>query len=206
MTKKDTALLVFTKTPVEGQVKTRLIPIWGTQGALMLYKDLLKSTLETAIASEIEDICLYCTPDKNEPFIQFCSTHYEVDLGLQEGHDLGDKMYNAFTEYLRQYNKVIIIGCDCPGMNREDIKLATKKLSEGVDIVLGPSEDGGYYLIGMGKSHRELFEDISWGTSSVLDETRVKIARLQLECYELKEKWDLDRPEDVYRYFEKTAL
>jgi uncharacterized protein len=200
--KKDIALLVFTKAPIEGQVKTRLIPKLGTEGALLLYKDLVKKTLETAAASDINDIYLYCTPDIKHPYLKFCSDNFEVGLVLQQGHDLGEKMSTAFVEMFAQYNKVLIIGCDCPVITRHDINLATKKLFEGLDVVIGPSEDGGYYLIGMSQTHTLLFQDINWGTSSVLEETRKKIFQLDLESHELPEKWDLDRPEDIYRYFE----
>ena len=202
MTKKNNALVIFTKNLIEGQVKTRLIPQWGTEGALLLYKDLLRKTLETVVLTEIDDIYLFSTPDIDDPFIKFCSTHFEIDLKLQKGSDLGEKMANAFSEMLAKYNDVIIIGCDCPEIKRDDINLASSKLNEGVDIVLGPSEDGGFYLIGMSQARNELFENIPWGSPSVLEETRRKITELKLKSYELKEKWDLDRPEDVYRYFE----
>jgi hypothetical protein len=193
--------VVFSKTPVEGKVKTRLIPNWGTEGAMMLYKDLLKATLETVKASIVEDIYLYCTPEKDDSFIQFCARHFEIGLGIQVGADLGERMLNAFETLFRQYRKVIIVGCDCPGLSVGDIRIAVEKLSDGIEIVLGPSEDGGYYLLGMSRFEKGVFEGIAWGGPSVLEDTRKAISTLQLSKFELKEKWDVDRPEDVYRYF-----
>ena len=205
MTKNNTALLIFTKTPVEGRVKTRLIPKWGTEGALLLYKDLLKNTLETAISSSIDDVYLYCSPDKDDNFMKFCSTHYDVRLENQIGQDLGDKMFNAFEQKLNEYYKVILIGCDCPGLTADDIELADNKLNHGADIVLGPTEDGGYYLIALMKNHKDLFKNIPWGKPSVLHDTLDIISNLKMIVYELSEKWDLDRPDDVYRYFEQKV-
>jgi len=201
MIKKDTALLVFTKTPIEGQVKTRLISNWGSEGALLLYKDLVKKTLETVRSTDIEDIYLFCTPDIKDPFIKLCSVHFKATLKLQSGGNLGEKMSNAFLKMLKIYKHVLIIGCDCPGITTKDINLAVSKLAEGLDVVLGPSKDGGYYLIGMSQSKDKLFEKIKWGESSVLSDTRRAISSLQLKSYELPERHDIDTPEDFYGYF-----
>lgn len=203
MNKKELALIIFTKTPVEGKVKTRLIPKWGTEGALLLYKDLLKQTLETAKSSNIDDVYLFCTPSLDSPLIKFSAKHFEIKLALQSGVDLGERIFNAFENKLAEYTNVILIGCDCPGITAHDIKTASNKLTEGVDVVLGPSEDGGYYLVGLAQNQKCLFENISWGGSTVLNETRKRIIESNLSAYELPERWDLDRPEDVYRYFEQ---
>ncbi|MGK0296813.1 MAG: rSAM/selenodomain-associated transferase 1 [Gammaproteobacteria bacterium] len=203
MNKKEVALIIFTKTPVEGKVKTRLIPKWGTEGALLLYKDLLKQTLETAKSSNFDDIYLFCTPSIDSPLIKFSAKHFEIKLALQSGIDLGERIFNAFENKLAEYSKVILIGCDCPGITSHDIRTANNKLTEGADVVLGPSEDGGYYLIGLVQNQRYLFDNIKWGEDAVLKETRKKISELNLSAYELPERWDLDRPEDVYRYFEQ---
>jgi rSAM/selenodomain-associated transferase 1 len=203
MNKKEVALIIFTKTPVEGKVKTRLIPKWGTEGALLLYKDLLKQTLETAKSSNLDDIYLFCTPSVDSPLIKFSANYFEINLALQTGIDLGERIFNAFENKLAEYTKVILVGCDCPGLTSHDLLTANNKLAEGMDIVLGPSEDGGYYLIGLVKNQKYLFENIKWGGGTVLNETRKKISELNLSAYELPEKWDLDNPEDVYRYFEQ---
>lgn len=201
MSNKKSALLIFSKNPVEGKVKTRLIPELGTEGALHLYKDVLKKTIESVKQSKASDFYLFCTPVLDDPFLQFCSRQYDLILELQNGDDLGDRMSNAISKVLKQSSNVIIVGCDCPELTYRDINIALEKLTCGIDVVLGPSEDGGYYLIGMNKLHEELFQNIQWGKDSVLADTREIIETHNLTAYELEMKWDLDRPEDVHRYF-----
>lgn len=200
MSNNKIALVIFTKSPVEGEVKTRLIPEWGTQGALLLYHDMIKSTLETARDSEIEDISIYSTADINEPFLQSCARIYEIEIREQQGADLGQRLKNAFHDKLGQADAVVIIGCDCPCLKPQDLLMAIEKLQNGHDVVIGPTEDGGYYLVGLSRECPELFENVNWGTPSVLTETRKRIQDLGLSVMELEEKWDVDRPEDVYRY------
>ncbi|NNE37284.1 MAG: glycosyltransferase [Gammaproteobacteria bacterium] len=201
MSNRNNALIIFSKNPVEGKVKTRLVPEWGSEGALKIYKDLLKKTIETVKQSEISDIYIYCTPNLEDSYLQFCSSQYELKLELQKGKDLGERMANAIHDMTQKYSNVIIVGCDCPELSYKDINLAAEKLNVDFDLVLGPSEDGGYYLIGMNNYFPEVFQDIDWGTGSVLSETRRHISEQGLMVYELDTKWDLDRPEDVHRYF-----
>ena len=201
MNKKNSAVIIFSKNPVEGCVKTRLIPEWGTEGALHLYKDVLKKTIESVRQSDIDDIYIYCTPDLDNSFLQFCSRQYDLKLVLQQGNNLGERMSNAFVRILKEYSRAIIVGCDCPELSSRDINIANEKLKSKCDIVIGPAEDGGYYLIGMQEPHPEVFENINWGCDSVLADTRNHIETNNLKPFELEQRWDLDRPEDVHRYF-----
>jgi rSAM/selenodomain-associated transferase 1 len=200
MSKRSVALLIFTKSPVEGHVKTRLIPQWGSHGALLLYQDMIKATIEMTQRSSIEDIIIYRTPGDESPFLQSCSIHYELPLMEQHGPDLGDRMHNAIHEHLKTHESVIIIGCDCPELSEEELHKTIKGLNTDADIVLGPCEDGGYYLMGMNQEYPELFSGIDWGTSDVMEQTRKRINSLGLNSCELDIKWDVDRPEDVFRY------
>jgi rSAM/selenodomain-associated transferase 1 len=201
MNSEDNAILIFSKNPVEGEVKTRLIPEWGTEGALKIYKDILKKTIETVKQSDVSGIYLFCTPDLDNPFLKFCSLQYELKLELQQGNNLGERMANAIQSVLQQFANVVIIGSDCPELTCNDINLAFDKLNKKYDLVLGPSEDGGYYLIGMNGDYPDIFQGINWGSNNVLSMTRERIKLHHLNAYELEAKWDLDRPEDVHRYF-----
>ncbi len=204
MNKKNAALLIFTKSPVEGHVKTRLIPQWGTHGALLIYQDMIKATLEMAIQSDVEDIFIYTTPDCDSAFLQTCSTKYDLPVTHQMGDDLGARMHNAIVENLDAHSSVIIIGCDCPELRAEDIHTALAVLNNEKDVVIGPSEDGGYYLIGLNQPYPQLFTEIDWGTSQVMKQTRKRMAELDLDVTELARKWDVDRPEDVFRYMNSS--
>ncbi len=206
MSEQRNAVLIFSKNPVEGDVKTRLIPDWGTEGAMKIYKDVLKKTIETVKLSDEVDVYIYCTPDLDDPFIQFCANQYELKPSLQRGRDLGERMANAIADLMGVYNNVIIVGSDCPELNIKDINLTIEKLNSGHDLVIGPSEDGGYYLIAMNKNLPVVFENIDWGSEEVLSKTRKHIVNHKISAYELEIKWDLDRPEDVHRYFRSRVL
>lgn len=115
-------------------------------------------------------------------------------------------MANAIADLMGVYTNVIIVGSDCPELNIKDINLTIEKLNSGHDLVIGPSEDGGYYLIAMNKDLPVVFENIDWGSEEVLSKTRKHIVNHKISAYELEIKWDLDRPEDVHRYFRSRGL
>ena len=202
MKKDECALIVFSKAPVAGKVKTRLISELGNDGAASLYMKLTKKTLLTASQSTINNIILYCAPDDNHPFFGACATEFNLELQTQKGLDLGARMANAMLNSLETYRAVIIIGCDCPELSIDDLNNAAKKLVNGNNIVLGPSEDGGYYLIGLTQYRAELFTNIVWGKPDVLSATRNRIKMLDIESFELPMHWDVDQPNDYYRYLD----
>ena len=108
-------------------------------------------------------------------------------------------MNNALNSALYNYERVLLIGCDCPSLTISDFDEAVNALKQNNDIVLGPAEDGGYVLIGIKRPLPELFIHMDWGTSDVLTKTRQRIEELKLDCYELQEQWDVDTPEDYAR-------
>ena len=205
MISDECVLIVFSKAPVAGEVKTRLIPALGETAATELYQDLVTSTLTTARQTNIVAIQLWCSPDIKHPFFDECTDNFNITLHSQEGDNLGERMYLALCTALDRYSHALLIGCDCPQLSASDLVLANNKLVEGYDVVLGPAEDGGYYLIGAKLPHQELFSGMDWGSGTVLSKTRECLKGLDLEYFELEEKWDLDRPEDLLRYRSMTA-
>jgi rSAM/selenodomain-associated transferase 1 len=122
------------------------------------------------------------------------------DLNYQEqdAGDLGDRMRLAFQSAFNSgIQRAVIIGIDCPGLNAEILQQGFEKLEEN-DLVLGPAEDGGYYLIGLGRSIPELFRGINWGTAEVLEKTVAIASYLDLAIGYLSQLPDLDRPEDLW--------
>jgi uncharacterized protein len=200
MSKQDGVLCVFTKAPVPGKVKTRLIPALGEEQAVELYRDLLTRTLTTACASNIARVRLYCTPTTDHPFLLECANNFDVQLCLQEGDDLGARMDNALTAGLTEFAYALVIGCDCPWLTSEDLNLASARLATETEVVLGPATDGGYYLLGLCSPQKGLFEAIPWGSPAVLAETRQRLAAAGTDWLELVEYPDLDRPEDLSAY------
>lgn len=120
-------------------------------------------------------------------------------LSDQQGADLGERMAFSFSIALQTHDKVIIIGTDCPALDEEYIEQAIQALGEH-DVVIGPAEDGGYVLLGLRKFSLELFTGISWGSDSVLKQTRQVLKDLSWSYKELGIMHDIDRPKDLHRY------
>jgi len=109
-------------------------------------------------------------------------------------------MARAMESALAAGSQGLLIGCDCPALTAAYLREAAAALSGGNDAVLGPAEDGGYVLIGLARSPTaQLFEDIGWGTATVMQETRTRLARGNWRWRELAVLWDVDRPEDLRR-------
>ena len=198
-------LLVFTKTPVPGRVKTRLIPVTGAVQAAAIHTDLLRQTLATARSSSVRNIELWCTPTVQHRSLIDLKEEFSLSMRAQAGADLGERMYFAMEQALENYRRVVLIGSDCIDLTAADIDLALKKLAEGYDVVLGPSLDGGYHLIGLTRLYRQLFTDIPWGTDEVMQKTRERVTRMELKLYELPERRDLDRPEDLHYIHDRVV-
>ncbi|MEX2523592.1 MAG: TIGR04282 family arsenosugar biosynthesis glycosyltransferase [Gammaproteobacteria bacterium] len=192
-------LIIFTKAPVPGRVNTRLIPALGEDVAKELYLELLRKTLATAATSGI-NVRLYCTPDINHPQLVELAKEFGVSLHPQRGRNLGERMDNALHEILRDHKAAVLAGCDIPELSGEDLATACTRLCSDNDAVLGPAEDGGFYLIGLSRECRGLFDNMKWGQGDVLAEMRQRLQRLGMNVYELPEHWDVDRPRDVARY------
>lgn len=200
MNKDDVVLCVFTKTPIVGSVKTRLIPELGEEKACELYQSLITRTLETACSAEYSEIRLYCTPTTEYPFLRNCVEKFGVRLYLQEGDDLGSKMDRALTDGLKEFRCAVVIGCDCPWLTQDDLEQASMILTNEKEVVLGPASDGGYYLLGLRSPRPVLFENMSWGDSSVLEETRRRLSNAGISWSEIAEHPDLDCPQDLIAY------
>lgn len=172
--KTKDALIVFVKNPELGKVKTRISKTSSDQEALAIYKELLDVIL-TLCSTLTCDIIVYYSdkivPDEWDSI--------SCIKKIQRGNDLGDRMNNAFAESLKNYDKLLLIGSDCPYILKSDIELGFRSLNKS-DLVLGPAMDGGYYLIGMKKLEPSLFKNISWSTDKVLTQTMEIADELEL--------------------------
>jgi len=187
-------VLVFARAPVAGRSKTRLIPALGAEGAARLSARLLRRTLRTVSGFPVE---LWCTPSTDHPAFTQCAGEFAVSLHTQRGADLGERMLHGIEGALTRGPWVVVIGCDCPELTREDIAGAASALEDGADAVLGPAEDGGYYLIGLRRPMPGLFQGVDWGTDRVLAQTRDRLRRHGCRWHELATRRDLDRPGDL---------
>ncbi|MGH8503193.1 MAG: TIGR04282 family arsenosugar biosynthesis glycosyltransferase [Gammaproteobacteria bacterium] len=204
----DTRLLVFAKAPIPGQVKTRLMPDLSADACARLHRRLIVRGLTTALAANLGPVELWCAPDCTHPFFAACARRFGIVIRAQQGEDLGARMYLALAASLRQAQCAVIIGCDCPALDARYLSQACGALARGASVVLGPAEDGGYVLIGLrrvtatGTPARKIFEDIAWGGSMVLAQTRERLRACGLSWRELPPLWDVDRPADLARLHE----
>jgi len=118
----------------------------------------------------------------------------------QAGGDIGLRMSHAMRSALQHAGHVVLIGADCPSLTTDDLDTAFQALQQGSDVVLGPAEDGGYYLIGMNLHHPALFEDIPWSTPRVLEKTETRLRQLGLTWHRLTMRRDIDTAEDYAVY------
>lgn len=191
-------LLIFAKAPVAGYAKRRLIPALGADKAAALQARLIEHTLATSAATGIP-VELWCAPDASHSFFAECAGRYPIILRSQTGRDLGERMHHAFIDALGRSPWAVLIGCDSPALTPEMLIESSQMLEQGCDAVIGPAEDGGYYLIGLRQLELSLFHDIPWGTGIVLERTRERMHALGWGWKELSPLWDLDRPDDLSR-------
>jgi len=186
-------LMIFIKNPVAGEVKTRLGASIGSTNALQVYKKLLSHTREIAVQVKCDREIWYSSMiDRRD---SWNSDLFEKKL--QQGRNLGVRMSGAFQQAFEAgYEKAVIIGSDCPELEPQHIEDAFDAL-RSQDAVIGPSEDGGYYLLGMKKYTPEIFSDIEWSTSSVFEETKRHFEQLGLTCKTLEVLNDIDTIEDL---------
>lgn len=195
----DTRLIVFTKAPRPGAVKTRLIPLLGKAGAAALHRALVEHTLAMAQRAGYGRLELHCAPDASDPFLRDCASRYGASLASQAGGDLGTRLAMAFERALARSEHVILIGTDCPGLSQNHLQDAGRALGSGADAVFAPTEDGGYALIGLARCDARLFSGIAWSEDSVMNQTRKRLSELGWRWRELETLWDVDRPEDYRR-------
>lgn len=182
------ALIIFAKNPELGKVKTRLAKEVGDEEALAIYHKLLAWTQRETFRVSATCIVYYTSSiDDHDP--------WKANKKLQADGDLGQKMSSAFQEQLTQFDKVCIIGTDCAGLTTELIDQAFAAMDAN-DIVLGPANDGGYYLLGMKTYHQALFEEIAWSSELVLSQTIKRINTLKKSYQLLPELIDVDTIED----------
>ena len=191
----STALLVFSKAPVAGAVKTRLIPALGAQGAARLQQRMTRWMVKEAVASGGGEVTLCCAPDCTHPDFQQLQ---QMGVRLQQQHvgDIGQRMSLAIDQALQQYSSVILMGCDCPQLDRERLQQVDQALQQ-VEVVLLPAEDGGYVLIAMRGSLPQLFEGIDWSSERVMTQTEAVLNQHGVSWKALPTVTDIDRPEDL---------
>lgn len=188
-------LIIFVKNPIPGKCKTRLAKTIGDVAATEVYKVLLRHT--ALITEPLNTIKKVYYSDFIEVDDMFQGNFVKK---VQEGAHLGEKMKNAFAKAFQQgFQQVVIIGSDLLDITTDDINEAFSVL-ETYDYVIGPAEDGGYYLLGMNKFNPTLFENKDWGSNTVLQETLMDLKNENIAL--LDERNDIDTFEDLQEFKE----
>ena len=197
-------LVVVAKAPVPGEVKTRLYPKLTIDEATDLYRCFLQDRIkEIGRLTEIDLAISYTPEESKEYFSRFITNGFH--LFPQRGKNLGERLSNIFKDKLAdEYDAVSIIDSDTPDLPRSIVQQSFQLLmSNGVDAVFGPCDDGGYYLVAMRRPQPDLFQHIPWSTEAVLATTLERANAIGLKA-ELLPRWnDLDTFEDLIEFYNR---
>ncbi len=202
-------LLVYARLPELGRVKTRLAESLGEEGALAAYETMLRDVLASIGKPSPEmEIEILWAPAEAANWETLTRAFGDLPTAMQTGDTLGDRLSMAFSEriFFHATQKIIAIGVDDPSLPRTLIDDAFALL-DSCEWVMGPAEDGGYYLIGCRAAAFDpmIFVDVEWGTSSVFTTTLAKIEEWKSSVAILPVRWDIDVIEDWERYIGNRA-
>ncbi len=200
----EKCILLFVKYPEKGKVKTRLAKDIGQDFALYLYENFVLDILEK-LSGCSHNLIIYYYPRRDISSVKkWLGDRYFYSP--QNGENLGERMRNAFDNVFSEgFSEVIIIGSDIPDLPIELIDKAFNEMDKH-DAVIGPSYDGGYYLIGMKKEKflPEIFEKIEWGTEQVFDDTMRIFGKEKYNVYVLQKMRDIDTIDDLKSFYERN--
>ncbi len=198
----STCVIIFSKAPIPGEVKTRLCPPLTPDEAASLHGSMVLDLIERTKRCQGVHRLLACSPSLDHPFFTTVGSRHGFQLLNQTGEDLGSRMHHAIqTSFSQGFQNVILIGTDIPSLQSSIVKAAQDQLVDH-DVVLGPTYDGGYYLIGLQHPQAELFTDLPWSTNQVCSLTRSKARTLGLSVGELQTEQDLDTLDDLQHHIQ----
>lgn len=207
----QTAVVIMSKTPAPGFSKTRLLEVLSPQECAEFHRKCIADL--TAIISSLHlPLYIYYVNDEDyrvneESFLSAWGLHSDllqyIRFRPQQGNDLGQRMLNAVREILIDYPAVIVIGSDLPDLAPSQIQEACLNL-EQADLILGPCQDGGYYLMGIKETYTFIFEGIPWSTPNVLDCTLQKAEQAGLRVHLLESCRDIDNWNDMIAFYQRS--
>ena len=193
-------ILVFTKNPQLGKVKTRLAKSIGKEKSLFIFRKLIEKTAQTIGSISVHKSLYYSEFIENG---NLWDTQVS-EKKIQNGDTLGERMSNAFQDgFEKGFEQIVIIGTDLWDLESSDIDQAFKALETNA-AVIGPATDGGYYLLGLSQWMPEVFKNKNWGTASVLNDTMDDFKERKVAL--LKPKNDVDNYEDLRTFPELLNL
>jgi len=196
---------VMARAPVPGRCKTRLARSHGEESAALLYEAMLLDTLDALSRVGAERTVVLAAPEHDGVAMlsRLASPPWEVHA--QQGHELGERLAHAFRTLSARSDAVLLCDSDSPTIPLAPLAVAVANFSGPRRALLGPCEDGGYYLIGLTEPEIGVLRDIPWSTPAVVPRTRERCEELGLELTELPIWYDVDGPSDVERLREELA-
>jgi rSAM/selenodomain-associated transferase 1 len=195
----QTAVVIMAKAPQAGAVKTRLCPPLSPQTAAGLYRAfLLDKIAQVRQLVQARPVLAYTPLESRSLFAALAPDFWLIP---QQGAELGERLINSFVQgFAAGYRGVLAIDSDTPTLPTEYLQQAIRLIAmPQTDVVIGPTEDGGYYLIGLRAMHRELFVDMPWSTAAVVPETRQRAEARGLKIAWLPPWFDIDTAEELQR-------
>ncbi len=196
---KPITIVIFAKAPVAGSAKTRLIPALGALGAARLARRMLEATLRSAVAAGVGTVELCAAPEVAEfDWADVLGRAHApgIVVSNQGRGDLGARMARAARRIARGDGATLLIGTDCPALTGKVLRAAAAAL-EDCDVVLVPSIDGGYVLLGLNRYHPSLFRGVAWGSATVASVTLARVEALGWSIRCLPALRDIDEPGDL---------
>lgn len=193
----DAVLLVFAKRPRPGHVKTRLTPVLTPEEAARLYEAFLHDAL--ALYAQLDvDVRLYLAPPLPEDGLDDCPA--SVTVHEQRGAGLGGRLKQAFREALTAgYERAAVVGTDHPTLPPAFVRKAFAALTADASVCIGPSDDGGFYLLGMNAFYPQLFEGMTYSHDDVFTDTLARVGTTGAQLTVLPRWYDVDTPADLQR-------
>lgn len=205
-----TAIGVMARAPLPGKCKTRLLAAHSPEWVSGLYAAMLRDTLDGLQSVTADDYVVFVTPGADDAetkvALEVLGRHVPApwQLVVQEGLELGDRVEHAFTTmFARGAAYALLSGSDAPSFPPEPLAEGLAAAAAASDVLVGPSEDGGYYVIGMSKLEPRLVRDIPWSTPAVMETTRQRCRDAGLTLRELPQWYDVDEPSDVLRLIDE---
>lgn len=195
-------LILFTKAAQICRVKTRMWPNLSHRESLYLHKALTANAINKFNLNPHFKLIVYTTQTETNQYYH----SRKLIIKKQHGLDLGARMHHAISQELINSQSIVLIGSDCLELDVSYINNAFMQLSTVNDVVFGPTKDGGYALIGMKKNNQYLFDNISWGTSSVFTQSLEAANNYRCNVKSLNEISDIDTIDDLYQLKNQKTL
>lgn len=192
----DSCVIVFAKAPIAGRVKTRLVEALGAVAAAELASDLLQVTLSEVTASKTDALLIATEPAVEDPAWQSTTLPESAQTITQSRGNLGRRMAAATQYALQHFDRILLVGSDCPSLTAARISASLQALDDA-DLTITPAADGGYVALGMSSFHECLFDDIPWSEPEVAEITLARASDAQLSVDIQPTLADIDRESDL---------